>query len=223
MGKGLNDLDLKDEKLPTQDLDHLPEFGGWAPPPQPGAYRLKLPDMTKIYEVFDVNGKGQRVRLVFDRDTPLIITQSPGGKVNGEPFQTRITNAERPRGRKGEEIEVSDGDYLLKALGVKERPTSNRQFIELMKQQSGKEFGADITYSWVCSDQRNIRVDNPEGGVTEVENQKGCGAKFYMAGKTNKPEQKIERGPDGNWPYEIQCTGCGAVLRAFANVDQIRA
>ena len=40
MGKGLNDLGLNDEQMPEQTYDDLPEFGGFAPPPQPGQYRF---------------------------------------------------------------------------------------------------------------------------------------------------------------------------------------
>src|SRR5262245_63352790 len=86
MGKSLAELagELKEEALPTsgQDLDDLPTFGTFTPPPPPGAYRFQTPtDLGgPMWEVFDVPDKGQRVRLIFDRDHPLVIVQSPQGK-----------------------------------------------------------------------------------------------------------------------------------------------
>lgn len=215
MGSSLNDLQLKDEKLPVQDLDDLPEFGGFQEPPQPGPYRFKLPDMTNVWEAFDATIGGnsvQRVRAIFDREHPLTIVQSNNG-INGETFQTRISNAERPRG-KDKSVVVSDMDYLLKALGEKTRPTSNKGYIEKMKTFAGKEFGADITYSWVCSPDRDIYAMDAEGKTQKVEGQKGCGKKYYM--------KDIPKGEDGKVPTQIQCA-CGAAVRCFANLDNLRA
>ena len=80
MAKTLEDLGLKDEPLPTagQELADLPEFGTFEPPPQPGPFRFKLPaDLSApIYDLFDAANLGQRVRIQFDREHPLLITQS---------------------------------------------------------------------------------------------------------------------------------------------------
>ncbi len=220
MSKSLDQLELKNEALPTAggDLADLPEFGTFQPPPPPGAYRFKLPaDLSAIYDVFDVEGKGQRIRVIFDRDHPLLITQSKGGAKNGEPFETRLTNNERERGKKGSGVIASDLDYLLRALGEKAKPGSNRAYIETLKKHQGREFGADITYSWRCSKDRDIRVKNPQSGApTVVEGQKGCGEGYY---ENDVAPMKLA---DGSLPYEITCS-CGALLRAFANLDQFRA
>src|SRR5688572_10370426 len=154
MPKSLQELagTLRNEQLPTagQELDDLPIFGSFQPPPAPGPYRFRLPkDLANIWDVFDAPDKNpsQRVRAVFDRDHPLLIVQSPGGKANNEPFETRITNSERGRG-KDKAVVASDMDYLLRACGVKTKPTTNGAYMQALSQQGGKEFGADLRYSW---------------------------------------------------------------------------
>lgn len=218
MSKSLEDLGLKDEALPTagQDLADLPEFGTFEPPPQPGPFRFKLPgDLSAIYDVYDVANKGQRISAIFDREHPLLIVQSLGGKYNGQPFQTRINNNERNRGKKGSGIVASDFDYLLRALGVKAKPTSNRGYIEALKPHGGKEFGGDLRYSWRCSMDRDIRTKDKDGAVTVVEGHKGCGEAYY--------QEDVPKNADGTTPYEVTCAKCGALLRAFANLDNLRA
>lgn len=221
MGKSLQDLGLKEEALPTagQSLADLPEFGTFREPPQPGAYRFQLPDdMSAIYDVYDSTKlSAQRIRAVFDKDHPLTIVQSPLGAANGEPFETRLSNEERNRGKAGSGIMASDLDYLLRALGVKEKPASNKAYVQLLTQQLKKTFGADIRFSWRCSPDRNIRVKDAQGAIQEVEGRKGCGQSFYQEDLPNHG-----KGADGKVQTQIQCT-CGALLRAFANLDNMRA
>lgn len=217
MGKSLEELGLAPEKLPTagQPLEGLPEFGTFEPPPQPGPFRFKLPmDLGSIYDVFEAGTLGKRVRAVFDREHPLLIVQSLGGKYNNQPFQTRIANNERNRGKAGSGVVASDWDYLNKALGEKIKPDSNAGYIQILRKHPGAEFGADIRYSWRCGEDRDIRVKDAQGATQVVEGHKGCGAAFY-------PED-VPKNPDGSTPYEITCT-CGALLRAWANLDNIRA
>lgn len=213
-GKGLNELELKDEKLPEQTFDDLPDFGTFTPPPQPGAYRFMFPaNLAKVWETFDAPNKGQRIRAIFDRENPLTIVQSPANKVNGDSFQTRISNAERKRGKDGPE--ASDMDYVLRALGEKKRPSGNKAMAETFsKVAAGKEIGADLTYSWVCSADRDIRAYDDQGKTQVVEGTKGCGKKYYM--------KDVQRNEQGEYPYELQCE-CGAVVRAFANLENFRA
>lgn len=221
MSKSLQDLGLKDEALPTagQALADLPEFGTFREPPQPGSYRFKLPtDLSAIWDVYDTPAKQppQRIRALFDKDHPLVIIQSPGSKANGEPFETRISNEERSRG-KDKSIVASDMDYLLRALKVTNKPPNNRAYIEAMRQQANKEFGADIRFSWKCSPTRNIRVKDAQGAVQEVENRKGCDSAYYQEDLPNGGKDAT-----GMVPTQIQCQ-CGALLRAFANLDNIRS
>lgn len=214
MAKSLDELtaDLKDEVMPTTALDDLPEFGGFQEPPQPGAYRFSLPPrLDNLFELFDTE-KGQRLRVIFDRDNPLTIkASSTAGTAVGDTFHTRLSNVKRRRGKEGS-VEASDLDYLLRALGEKVAPTTNRGYIQALQKYPAKEFGGDITYSFVCNDQRNIRVMGTDGRSVEVEGRKGCGKKYYT-----RDVEKV----DGKMPTEIQCE-CGAVLRAFANLENLR-
>lgn len=220
-GKSLNELALKDEVLPELDYASMPEFGSWAPPPQPGTYRFALPkDMTNIWDVYEKDGK-QFIRAVFDKDAPLLIVQAKDEKYVGEPFQTRISNQPRPRGK--DKIEISDMDLLLRALGLTQRPKGNKATIEAMKAQISKEFKADISYSWICGEDRDIRVADASGNHVVVEGEKGCGRKFYQDDQTQRAEQKIARLPNGEYPYEITCPCKNNVIRAFANLNNIRA
>ena len=221
MPKSIQELagELKDDVLPTsgQGLDDLPTFGSFTPPPPPGAYRFELPrDLSAIWDLFDTPEKTppQRVKATFDRDHPLVIVQSPQGKSNGEPFETRLTNNERQRG-KDKAVTASDMDYLLRALGVKTKPRSNREYMQTVQQHGGKQFGADLRYSWRCSKDRDIRARDPQGQVQVIEGKKGCGASFY--------QEDVPKGANGEVPYEITCGDCGALLRAFANLDNLRS
>ena len=221
MGKSIQELagELKDEALPTagEELDDLPQFGGFAPPPPPGAYRFKMPqDCSQIFDLIDVPDKTppQRVRANFDRDHPLLIVQSPQGKSNNEPFETRLTNNERGRG-KDKAVVASDFDYLLRAFKETAKPGNNRGYMQAIMRHGGKEFGADVRYSWRCSKDRDIRVKDGQGQVQLVENKKGCGAAFY--------QEDVPKAADGVVPTEITCGQCGALLRAFANLDNIRS
>jgi len=220
MGKSIQELagQLKDEQLPTagEDLDDLPLFGSFTPPPPPGAYRFKMPqDLSAVWDLIDVPDKHppQRVRASFDRDHPLLIVQSPQSKSNGDPFETRLTNNERGRG-KDKAVIASDLDYLLRGLGERAKPKSNREYIQAVQRHAGQEFGADLRYSWRCSKERDIRARDTQGQVQVVEGRKGCGEAYYQ-----EDVPKV----NGEVPYEIVCGQCGALLRAFANLDNIRS
>lgn len=228
-GKGLNELNLATEQLPTQSYDDLPEFGGFVPPPQPGPYRFRLPGLAalqKVWETFDYNNQkdgvqGQRLRAIFDKDAPLTIVNSPGGKVNNDTFQTRIANNERKRGKEGPL--ASDMDYLLKALGEKARPTTNPAYAQAVLKYPNGEFNAEITWSWFCNDQKNIWAMNAEGKRVEIEGTKGCGRKYYQENKTRDAAQQIHKVAEtGEYPLEVGCS-CGGLVRAFANLDNFSA
>src|SRR5262245_16468328 len=219
MGKSLAELagELKEEALPTsgQDLDDLPTFVTFTPPPPPGAYRFQTPtDLGgPMSECFDVPAKSQCVRLTFDPDHPFGIVQPPQGKSNNEPFETRLTNNERQRG-KDKSVTASDLDYPLRAFGEKQKPRTNREYIQVTGRHGGKQFGADLRYSWKCSKDRDIRARDNQGQVQVIEGKKGCGASFY--------QEDVPRNAAGEIPYEITCGDCGALLRAFANLDNLR-
>ena len=214
-GKGLNELGLTQESLPAQSFDDLPEVGGFTLPPQPGPYRFQLPaNLGKIWEPVETK-KGQRVRAIFDKDAPLLIVASPGGRATNDSFQTRLTNVERKRGKEG--VEASDLDYLLKVLGERIRPATNKAYGDALITYAGKEFGADITYSWSCNPEREIYAPDAEGKLQKVDGVKGCGKKYYL--------RDVQKTEEGVYPHEITCSGegCGAVIRCFANLENFRA
>jgi hypothetical protein len=224
-GKGLQDLGLKDEKLPEQTYDDLPEYGSYTPPPQPGKYRFRTAaDLSKTFETFDVDNNGtprQELRVIFDKDAPLTIIAAVGALLQqyvGAEFQTRLSTVRRKRG----EVEASDLDFYFKAMGYKSRPAGLKETAQRVMETRNKEFTSEITYNWSCDNKKNIWVANAEGKRVEVENQKGCGKRYYQDDKTKKDEQKIHRQEDGTYPLEISCT-CGAVVRAFANLDNMTA
>ena len=80
---------------------------------------------------------------------------------------------------------------------------------------AGQSFWADIEWSWGCNKNRDIYTDDGQGGSIPVAGQKGCGARYYMGGKSGIP-----RGADGKYPLRIVCGNpeCGALIRAFANL-----
>jgi hypothetical protein len=222
MAKSLQELGLKDEPLPaTSALDDLPEFGGFRTPPQPGPFRFKLPaDLSHAWDLITTE-KGQRVSLILDEHAPLQIIQSLGSRYNGEPFHTRLTNNERNR---GSNVVASDLHYLLKAFGEKAAPATNTLWIKAVSAQAGKEFGADISYNYSCNPNRNKRVADGSGQVIET-NEKGCGWRYYSGEgqmNANKKIGYVGKQGNGEYPTEVQCQ-CGAVLRAFGNLDNLRA
>lgn len=228
-GKSLQDLGLKDEELPTagQMLDEIPEFGARTPLPQPGAFRLKLPkDLSKSWDVIEVtkNGKDeQRVKLIFDKDNPLLIVQSLGNRYDGQPLQTTLTNNERVRGSSG--VVASDLHYLAKAFGEKQTPKSNQAWVRLVNTFGDREFGADWQFSWQCSEHRDVYHPDGQGGSVKVEGTKGCGWRYYQGDGQPNPTKKtgyISKPAGGEYPVDLQCQ-CGALLRAFGNLDNIRA
>lgn len=220
-GKSLQELGLKDEPLPVTDLSDLPEFGSYTPPPQPGTYRFKLPaNLTQVYDVLDTD-KGQRLKVVFDSEHPLVIVQAPAHRQQylQTTFQTSISGKERPRGK--DKVEVSDLQYLLKAVGI-QKVNGNRDIVAQLSTKGGGEFTADITYSYGCSADRFVYLRDPNDpskllkcdGVEYAE-QKGCGRRYYQ-------DKDVPKDANGNYPLEHACE-CGAVVRGFANLDRIRA
>ncbi len=205
--------DISYDQIPDQFSQHRA-----AAPPDPGIYRFQLPtDMSEIWDTFDAQN-GQRLSAIFDDAHPLLIIQAPDGKLNGHPFTTRINNAERARGK--EKIDVSDMDYLLRALGVKTKPSTNAAYANALQQYQGKTFQADVEWNWNCQPNRPIYIDNGQGGSVEhPEKQPGCGARYYQGGAKG-----VQKGPDGKYPLRITCAteGCHGIIRAFANLTAFK-
>ena len=83
------------------------------------------------------------------------------------------------------------------------------------------EMTATVTWNWYCNPKRNIYVDNGQGGYMEVQ-QPGCDTSYYQ-----KDVDKVLSNPEDPkspqiYPFRITCK-CGAVVRAFANLEQFKA
>lgn len=228
----LNDLGLTNEQVgEALDYTTMPDqFGGFAPPPPPGPYRFKLPaDLSGIWDTFDYlkgNPPGKRLSAVFDDAHPLTILQSPGAEHDGEPFTTKITNAERKRGKKDDLTAqtVSDMDYMNRDVwGVQTKPKGgNVGYAQEFLKHAGTEFAADVEWSWKCSASKPIYVDNGQGGLQEVPNQLGCGTAYYQKDVDRVLSNPEDPNSPKIFPLRIGCT-CGGNVRAFANLVRFRA
>lgn len=215
----LSDLGLGNEKLHGDArFEDIPENLGqtFADPPQPGKYRFKFPaQMGNIWAGIDSDKHGKRINAIFEDDSALTIVQAPnGGEAVGTEFATRISNI--PRERTKEKILISDMASLLRSLGVTKTPTTNKGFAEALMVFAGKEFGADVEWSYYCSPKKDIYADDGAGGTQKVEGKAGCGARYYQS-----QVGKVE----GKQPLRITCGNpeCGASIRAFANLSAFRA
>lgn len=226
----LSELGLGNEQIAQADFDTIPDqMMGFPDPPQPGPFRFKLPvNMGTIWDKAEkklADGTTQpRIKAKFDRDNPLLIVQSIGGRYDGEPFETSLSNVERRRGKDESQPEASDMDYLLRdGFGEQKRPKTNKEYAEKLIAHAGQEFNADIEWSWSCNPNRNIRVMNDQGQTEEVEGQPGCGKRYYM----NRDVQKQHANQDDpnsplEYPLHITCPECQADLRAFASLGKFR-
>lgn len=235
---GIKDLKLGKDVVSTGGFDTIPEqIGSRKPPLYPGPYRFKFPVKAKISECFDtfetqIGGKNvTRVVAVHRDGAELTVIQAAPKYADrvGDTFATRISNAERKRGKGEDAPMASDMDYVLLVLGAKERPTTNRSYLEAYEATvPEQEMGADIEWNWRCNDKRAIRVPDPdnEGKTIELDGEEGrekrmgCGSKFYQK-DVDKVNKEGEADPTGEFPRTIDCT-CGAILFANENLQNFR-
>jgi len=198
------------------DFNNMPaQMGSYPDPPPPGGYRFEIPALSiaNFEEREDKeDAKKKWLQVAFDQNAPLTIVQSKGDVQNGDPFQTRLSNQPRKRGKDDDAPRVSDLSYLAQALGATSRPANNRAWIEWLVAQKGKTFGADVEYSYFCNPNKNIYADDGAGGTQEVQ-QAGCGTRYYQ-----KDVAKV----DGVQPLRVACQ-CGASVRANANLQRFRS
>ncbi len=226
----LSDLQLKNDVLDTPDsLDQLPEqFGSFAPPPQPGGYRVRMPQPGPLSESFEKmdTKRGERIFVSLRDDAALYIEQSPGGRYDQQTMSTRISNAERKRG-KAEDSLASDLDYLLQVTkfpGKRPKFGDNAAAAEAFIACAAKSFGIDWEYQYSCNDTKAIRVEDPNNGVLVLDgqegraDQKGCGKRYYQGDVDRVPNEK---NGTMEFPNEITCE-CGAILRAFGQIARFR-
>lgn len=228
----LSDLGLTNEQVGQAiDYGQIPDqLGTFAPPPQPGEYRFRLPPrLDDLWEVFDHTGgnpPGKRIRAKFDDAHPLLVIQSPANEHNGEPFQTSLSNAERKRGKKDDTAApfVSDMDYMFRdVFGLPTKPAGgNPGYAAEFQKHANAEFSVEVTWNWFCNPKKDIYADNGQGGLTEVTGQKGCGATYYQRDVEKVPSNPEDPNSAKVFPFRITCT-CGANVRAFANLQNFRA
>lgn len=202
------------------------QIGGSFPdPPQPGPYRFQLPQPAAIAECWETmdTERGQRIVAVLRDNAALLIVQSPAGRYNGEPVSTRISNAERRRGKDETKL-ASDMDYVLavtKFAGKK--PSTNLEYAQALLAQAGKQFGADWEFQWFCNANKPIRVEDPGNGIQVLDGQEGrplqqgCGERYYQKQVNKEPNEQ------GNMEYPVRIVcNCGAQLRAFGQIARFR-
>jgi hypothetical protein len=223
----LNDLQLGTEKIGDVDFDAMPEqMGSFREDPQPGTYRFKLSaKLDDIWDTIDAKTKGTRINAIFDDTHPLVIVQSPGGALDGEPFLYRISNVERRRGKADDPnaVEVSDLDYLLRdGLGETTKPKTNAEYAKALMRHAGEEFTADLERSWNCRKDKNIRVfDETQQRTVEVEGTLGCGSRYYQKDVSKVPSDPNDPASLPVYPRTITCQ-CGAQIRGFSNLSRFR-
>lgn len=223
MADSLEALGLGKEQLEGAEFDQIPENIGqsFPDPPQPGVYRFKLPtsaQMKTIWAKVESSEHGDRINAIFEDDAALKIVQSPGGEHDGEEFRWRCSNVPRPRTK--EQILVSDMDLLLRALGVTQRPKTNRAYAEALIKLGGREFTATNEFSYNCNPKKEIYVDNGAGGQEKVEGKVGCGNRYYQRDVAKVPSDPSDPASPKVFPLRIQCSNpdCGASIRAFPNL-----
>ena len=241
---------LAPQEAPQDLPEEIPEELSFRAPPLPGSYRFRLPTaIGNCFDVLDVaqrDEKGevvliadpekpgqtkpatyQRINLILDGVNGLVIEQAPpGSEVVGEPFSTRISNAERNRyvGKGLPMVKVSDMTYLLRALAPDARPRTNQEFLDVcLATLPGKQFGADVEWNGYCNPTRDAEFAfQDEAGATiyqtykdegQAENRKGCGKRVYSNKWPHDETGYSERG---------QCE-CGAWLRPFGQLARYKA
>ena len=116
-------------------------------------------------------------------------------------------------------------DYLLRdAFGITAKPPTNAAYAQTLMKQAKREFTADIEWSWYCNEKKDIRTDNGQGGTMVVEGQPGCGQRYYQKDVEKVPSNPEDPNSPKVFPVRITCgsPGCGANVRAFANLVRFR-
>lgn len=217
--------DLKTEPIKDDvDFNNMPDqMGSYGPMLQPGNYRFRMSKLgPDNFDAVD-SEQGQRLKVKFDQNAPLVVVQAVDQQMIGETYRTSLTNIARKRGKKDDPNAkfASDLDFLFQALGETTRPTSNKGFADVLiaKSNAAAEFSATNEWSYRCGEQSNARWLQEDGSLAEGAGPdgqplKGCGTRVYQ-----KDVQKV----DGKYPERITCAGCGASVRAFGNLSNFKA
>ena len=224
----LEQLGLGKEQLAGTEFDQIPENLGqsYPDPIQPGVYRFKFPPagvMKSIWAKVDSTNYGERINAIFEDESALTIVQSPNKEHDGEEYRWRVSNVPRERGK--EKVLVSDMDLILRALGNTVRPRTNKAYAEALLKLAGREFTATNEFSWRCSDQREIYVEDGSGGTSKVEGKMGCGSRYYQRDVQKALSDPNDPASPKVYPVRITCSNpdCGASVRAFPNLTGFKA
>jgi hypothetical protein len=215
----LSDLKVENESLET-DFENIPEEGKAFAPNLPAqeSYTFSLPDVFEAELI--TTKRGQRIRIVFNEESPLTVVSSRGDFANGQTWQGSINNAEQNRARYGEpEVLVPDLLYLIRVFDPAAKPKTNKDYIEAIKKLAGKTFVAENTWTSWCNKNKTIYIDGENGQAQEdPEGRQGCGANYKSY---SRGEKCIPRNAEGDYQERFPCK-CGASLRAFQNLRRFR-
>ncbi len=214
-------VDLSDDPRPTDFNNMAEQKGQFQPMLQPGTYIFQLPATIepKQFEQFQVPDQGPTLRLNFKDDKAL------KNLTTGDSFSTQLNNMTITRGKKGEEKTGDDLAYLIRAVGGMLPPNAgNKTYATELQKHGGKKFKADSVISARCNPKSDIYKDGQP-----VSGRKGCGQKFDMRAydikngvNAGKKVLAIQRDKEGVWAEGVLCP-CGAEVRAFANLTNIRS
>lgn len=172
-------------------------------------------------QLIDVSGQPkviQRLRVKFDKDTPLIVV---GGENNDRPVATTISNQPRNRARKGEpKLLVADMAYLLRESLVFKGPlTKNSEWYAAMNQYAGKVFRSEHGLIAFCNPEKVRYINDANdpsglGSVIDPSGQHGCGKRHYTS------SFKLPAAQGGKFSDIVYCTQCQAKLRGFFQIER---
>jgi hypothetical protein len=228
----------------------LPSQGGFGPTLMPGIDEFQLPlTLAQLWDKIDVkDGRAssktvgqlvKRLRLKFDKNSPLVIVSGPH---KGETLTATFTSNPRPRGKPDDEKTpwISDLAYMLEiGCNDKSRPTSASALQAAITNCAGKTIRIEHGLSAHCRSDvvRYIIVATPTGQkdatgqplMTERTVQDPSGQKGCSDDSKKRPDGKGKQGrfytrdfkdPEtGEYLDTIECD-CGAVLRAFPSVER---
>ena len=211
----INDLGLIEEELPPVDPGDLPAQGYAFL--QPKGYIFTLPKITDedikepLVKVESITGAAQAqiVKVKFSGKHAL--------QVGNQQFSASLSN--RSRMLRG--VSVNDLAYLAGATGYPDVLRSNRDYIKALQAAAGKSFKADVELNASCRSTHDIYDDTGE----QVLGVKGCGQEWHLRAykkKNGKQVVAMPKASDGSYAETFPCN-CGAYLRAFPNLSNIRA
>lgn len=217
----INKLHLSDEELPL-DINAMPSGLGTRPQvPQPGIFRLRLPESPAIENAFDTQetGEGQVLIAVFNNDAMLYnetLNQYYTARISNRFREIKTMN--RETGER-EPVLISDYGMLLKALQSVPDRISNRQLATSLIKCAGKVFVAEHTLTATCNPKNEVWKQG-----SRVTGKMGCDRRFAVeAWKSEKSERlAIPADDNGGVATRFECP-CGAELRAWGQLQGFRS